>query len=71
MSGSLERSRDPSMFTPARVRRGFRPLRATSGTPAGPPKSTTPPWAAERKPKTAGNPLSGRQESSLDKSVKV
>jgi len=33
---------DPAKLTPARVRRGFRRLRATLGTPAGPPKSNTP-----------------------------
>jgi hypothetical protein len=37
-----ERPRDPGALTPARVRRGFRRLRATIGTPASPPKSTTP-----------------------------
>ena len=37
-----ERPRDPTQLTPARVRRGFRRLRATLGTPASPPKSTTP-----------------------------
>jgi hypothetical protein len=37
-----ERPRDPAQLTPARVRRGFRRLRATIGTPASPPKSTTP-----------------------------
>jgi hypothetical protein len=37
-----ERPRDPSLLTPARVRRGFRRLRATLGTPASPPKSRTP-----------------------------
>jgi hypothetical protein len=36
-----ERPRDPTLLTPARVRRGFRRLRATIGTPAQPPKSTT------------------------------
>jgi len=35
-----ERPRDPGALTPARVRRGFRRLRATIGTPASPPKST-------------------------------
>jgi hypothetical protein len=33
-----ERPRDPAALTPARVRRGFRRLRATIGTPASPPK---------------------------------
>ena len=33
---------DPAKLTPARVRRGFRRLRATLGTPAHPPKSSTP-----------------------------
>jgi hypothetical protein len=35
-----ERPRDPQLLTPARVRRGFRRLRTTIGTPASPPKST-------------------------------
>jgi hypothetical protein len=35
-----ERPGDPSTLTPARVRRGFRRLRATIGTPASPPKLT-------------------------------
>jgi len=33
-----ERPRDPSTLTPTRVRRGFRRLRATVGSPASPPK---------------------------------
>jgi hypothetical protein len=37
-----ERRSDPKKLTPVRVRRGFRRLRATLGTPAHPPKSTTP-----------------------------
>jgi hypothetical protein len=37
-----ERRIDPGKLTPARVRRGFRRLRATIGTPASPPKSATP-----------------------------
>jgi len=37
-----ERRLDPARLTPARVRRGFRRLRATLGTPASPPKSDTP-----------------------------
>jgi hypothetical protein len=37
-----ERPRKPGDLTPARVRRGFRRLRAAIGTPASPPKSTTP-----------------------------
>ncbi|MCU1494190.1 MAG: hypothetical protein JWO62_1954 [Acidimicrobiaceae bacterium] len=37
-----EKPLDPTKLTPARVRRGFRRLRATLGTPASPPKSTTP-----------------------------
>jgi len=36
-----ERPSDPSLLTPARVRRGFRRLRATIGTPAGARKSHT------------------------------
>jgi hypothetical protein len=35
-----ERPLDPLKLTPARVRRGFRQLRATIGTPASPPKYT-------------------------------
>ena len=37
-----EKPRHPTQLTPARVRRGFRRLRATIGTPASPPKSDTP-----------------------------
>ena len=37
-----ERPCDPARLTPHRVRRGFRQLRALLGTPALPPKSTTP-----------------------------
>ncbi len=37
-----ERSCDPTKLSPCRVRRGFRRLRATLGTPALPPKSRTP-----------------------------
>ena len=37
-----ERRRDPTKLTPARVRRGFRSLRPTIGTPAQPPKSDKP-----------------------------
>lgn len=37
-----ERPRDPAKLTPSRVRRGFRRLRVTIGTPASPPKSTRP-----------------------------
>jgi hypothetical protein len=37
-----ERRLDPALLTPVRVRRGFRRLRATIGTPASPPKFGTP-----------------------------
>lgn len=37
-----ERPTEPAKLTPTRVRRGFRRLRATIGTPARPPKTTTP-----------------------------
>ena len=37
-----ERPCDPNKLTPARVRRGFRRLSARIGTPARPPKSSTP-----------------------------
>jgi hypothetical protein len=37
-----ERPCNPPKLTPARVRRGFRRLRAIVGTPADPPKSSTP-----------------------------
>jgi DDE superfamily endonuclease len=51
-----ERPREPSQLTPARVRRGFRRLRATIGTPASPPKSDTPgpgrPKGTRRPPRT-------------------
>lgn len=51
-----ERPRTPTHLTPARVRRGFRRLRASLGTPASPPKSTTPgpgrPKGTRRPPRT-------------------
>lgn len=37
-----ERPRDPAKLTPARVRRGFRRLHATIGTPASAPKTRAP-----------------------------
>jgi len=37
-----ERQRKPGRLTPARVRRGFRRLAPTLGTPASPPKTQTP-----------------------------
>jgi len=51
-----ERPRDPEKLTPARVRRGFPPLRAAIGTPANPPKSQKPgpgrPKGTPRPPRT-------------------
>lgn len=51
-----ERPRDPTQLTPTRVRRGFRRLRPTIGTPASPPKSDTPgpgrPKGTRRAPRT-------------------
>ena len=51
-----ERPCDPAKLTPARVRRGFRRLSATLGTPASPPKSDRAgpgrPKGTRRKPRT-------------------
>ena len=51
-----ERPRDPAKLTPARVRRGFRRLGPTIGTPASAPKSQTPgpgrPKGTRRPPRT-------------------
>ncbi|MGH8899136.1 MAG: transposase [Egibacteraceae bacterium] len=51
-----ERPREPAKLSPARVRRGFRRLGATLGTPASPPKSDTPgpgrPKGTRRPPRT-------------------
>jgi hypothetical protein len=51
-----ERPRDPTKLTPARVRRGFRRLHATIGTPASAPKFGTPgpgrPQGTRRGPRT-------------------
>jgi len=51
-----ERPRDPAQLTPHRVRRGFRLLAASIGTPANPPKSDTPgpgrPKGTRRPPRT-------------------
>lgn len=51
-----ERRREPNKLTPARVRRGFRQLRAALGTPARPPK---PSRAGPGRPK--GTPTGPRQ----------
>ena len=67
-----ERPRDPTKLTPARVRRGFRRLRATIGTPASPPKSdTSRPRTPKGNPTTATNPLSGGQEGSVTAGFRV
>jgi hypothetical protein len=51
-----EKPLESMKLTPARVRRGFRRLRATLGTPASPPKSRTPgpgrPKGTRKPPKT-------------------
>lgn len=51
-----ERARTPGRLTPARVRRGFRRLAPTLGTPASPPKSLSPgpgrPKGTLREPRT-------------------
>jgi DDE superfamily endonuclease len=51
-----ERRRNRNQLTPSRVRRGFRRLRPTIGTPASPPKSDTPgpgrPKGTHRPPRT-------------------
>jgi len=51
-----ERQRKPGQLTPARVRRGFRRLGPTLGTPASPPKGLSPgpgrPKGTRRKPRT-------------------
>ena len=51
-----EKPQHPTRLTPARVRRGFRRLRTTLGTPASPPKSQTPgpgrPKGTRKPPKT-------------------
>ena len=51
-----ERQRKPGRLTPARVRRGFRRLAPTLGTPASPPKSLSPgpgrPKGTHREPRT-------------------
>jgi hypothetical protein len=51
-----EKPRHPDKLTPARVRRGFRQLGATIGTPASPPKSDKPgpgrPKGTRRPPRT-------------------
>ena len=51
-----ERPCDPTKLSPCRVRRGFRRLRATLGTPALPPKSRTPgpgrPKGTQKPPRT-------------------
>jgi len=56
-----ERPRDPTQLTPARVRRGFRRLRATIGSPASPPKRSRAgpgrPKGTRRPPRTRYPPI--------------
>jgi len=56
-----ERPRDQAQLTPARVRRGFRRVRAVIGTPASPPKSTKPgpgrPKGTRKPPRTRYPPI--------------
>lgn len=56
-----ERPRAPNTLTPTRVRRGFRQLQATIGTPTHPPKSRTPgpgrPKGTRRPPRTRYPPI--------------
>jgi hypothetical protein len=56
-----ERPRDPTKLTPTRVRRGFRRLRATIGTPASPPKRSRAgpgrPKGTQRPPRTRYPPV--------------
>ena len=55
-----EKPRDPHQLTPARIRRRFRRLGTTIGTPASPPKSTKPgpgrPKAPDAHPEPATRP---------------
>ena len=64
---ALGAAMDPTTLTPARVRRGFRLLRASLGTPASPPKSVTPGPGRPKGTETAQNPLSGRQKGCLNR----
>jgi hypothetical protein len=56
-----ERPRDPTKLTPTRVRRGFRRLRVTIGTPASPPKRSRAgpgrPKGTRRPPRTRYPPV--------------
>jgi hypothetical protein len=62
-----ERHRQQGQLTPVRVRRGFRRLRATIGTPASPPKSTKPgPGRPKGTRKPPQKTLPGHQESRLN-----
>ena len=65
-----ERPREPHQLTPVRVRRGFRRLRATLGTPARPPKSTRARPAQGHHP-AAENALFGGQERRVITSAEV
>ena len=62
-----ERRRDPTKLTPARVRRGFRSLRATIGTPAQPPKSDKPAPADPKEPANHHEPATQRPKRPLER----
>ena len=59
--------RDPAKLTPARarVRRGFRSLRVTIGTPAQPPKSRKP---GPRRPKGTSKPPPSHHQATTNPS---
>jgi hypothetical protein len=72
-----ERPCDPASLTPARVRRGFRRLRATIGTPASPPKSHRPVPDVQRAPAclwerdAPPRPLSATYDEAVKLAVRV
>jgi hypothetical protein len=67
-----ERPRDPAKLTPARVRRGFRRLRPTLGTPASAPKSDRPgPGRPKKTPHVHPEPGTQQSRKPHDTQTKV
>ena len=62
---------DPEKLTPARVRRGFRRLRATLGTPAHLPKSSTPVRDGQKAPEDRREPVIPQSKRRHEPAFKV
>ena len=68
---ALGTTRDPAKLTPARVRRGFRRLRPTLGTPTSAPKSDTPEPGHPKTPHDHPEPVTQQSRKPHDTQTKI